>query len=125
MRVVRGQSRWTGYAKQIWSSRTIVNKWRLKMWLCSGDFAVNIFALREDAVFVGIQETMEVGIYSNMGALLRLYRVPDVDLRLSAADIEDRKRQLLAQQPAERRAEARNQLDEMDVEHVRLYGLEK
>ena len=76
-------------------------------------------------MFVGIQETMEVGSYSNKGALLRLYRVPDVDLRLSAADIEDRKRQLLAQQPAERRAEARNQLDQMDVEHVRLYGLEK
>ena len=80
-------------------------------------------ALWEDAVFVGIQETMEVGLYSNDGTLLRLFRVPDYDLHLSAADVEDRKRQILEQQPTERRTEARNQLDNMDVPESRpAYG---
>ena len=80
-------------------------------------------ALLGDAVFVGDQQRMEVGLYSADGDLLKLFRVPDFDLRISASDIEDQKRQLLERQPPERRAEARNQLDGMDVPHARpAYG---
>ena len=80
-------------------------------------------ALLHDAVFVGDQERMEVGLYSADGELLRLVRVPDLDLHISASDIEEQKRQLLELQPPARRAEARNQLDGMDVPPSRpAYG---
>jgi hypothetical protein len=72
-------------------------------------------ALWDDAVFIGVQDKMEVGLYSGDGMLQRLFRVPDFDLSLSAADVEGRKQQILAQQPAERRAEVRSRLDAMDV----------
>ena len=80
-------------------------------------------ALAGSAVFVGVQERMEVGLYSGNGTLLRLLRVPDIDLNVTATDIEHRIRQLLEQQPVERRAEARNRLDQMDVPDSRpAYG---
>ena len=80
-------------------------------------------AIHGDGVFVGVQEMMEVGLYSSDGHLRRLFRVPDADLHLSAADIDDRRQQVLSQTPAPRRAEVRNQLDEMDVPDSRpAYG---
>jgi hypothetical protein len=80
-------------------------------------------AIRGDEVFVGIQENLEVGLYSIEGALVRLFRVPNAELSLSAADVAARKREVLSQQPVERRAEAGDQLDAMDVPNSRpAYG---
>ncbi len=87
-------------------------------------FAHNTSAtIRGDEVFVGIQETLEIGSYSRDGTLERLWRVQNADLQLSADDIATRKQEVLSTLPSERRAQARDQLDAMDVPSSRpAYG---
>ncbi len=87
-------------------------------------FAHNANAvIRGDGVFVGVQENLEVGLYSGDGALRQVYSVPNADLSLSAADISVRRETVLAGLPENRRSQAGDQLDAMDVPHTRpAYG---
>ncbi len=76
-----------------------------------------------DAVFVGDQATFEIGVYSAAGALRRLIRLPDVDLRLTADDIARATEDRLAGTPEARRIMARRQLESMELpENQPAYG---
>ncbi len=80
-------------------------------------------AVRGNEVFVGDQESYEIGLYSPAGALRRLIRVSDVDLALSADDIEAAVEERLSQEPIARRALLRAHLEAMDVPPSRpAYG---
>jgi len=80
-------------------------------------------AIRGDVVFVGDQETLEVQLYRATGELQRVFRVPNVDLRLNSADVERLKQALLAAEREEDRAMMSAHLDEMAVPPTRpAYG---
>lgn len=80
-------------------------------------------ALRGTSVVVGVQETMEIRLYSAQGTLQELLRVPNANLHLSASDIEARKQDVVSLEAVERQALARRQLDELAVPDSRpAYG---
>jgi len=70
-------------------------------------------------IFIGDQETFEVGVYTGDGALRRIIRLSGVDLRVTGDDLERAREERLASVPAERRTMMRAQLDAMDVPETR------
>jgi hypothetical protein len=80
-------------------------------------------AVHADDVYVGDQETFEVGVYSTNGGLRRIIRLPNVDLRLTRDDIERAIERRLASVAEGQRTMMRTQLDAMDVPGTRpAYG---
>jgi hypothetical protein len=80
-------------------------------------------AVRDDRVFIGDQETLEVMLYTASGALEQIVRVPGVDLELTGSDIERTTNELLANEPVERRAMIRAHYEQMDTPPTRpAYG---
>jgi hypothetical protein len=80
-------------------------------------------ALHRDEIFVGDQDPFEIGVYSADGTLLRLLRVPGVDLRVTGEDVAAAVEEQLARQPAERHAMLRQHYANMDVPELRpAYG---
>lgn len=77
----------------------------------------------EGRLFVGIQESFEIGLYSSTGELERLIRVLGVDLTISDADVEELIEQDLARVPEARRPMVRQHLESMQMPETRpAYG---
>jgi hypothetical protein len=76
-------------------------------------------ALRAGLLYVGDQRSFEIGVYSADGRLKRLIRVPDVDLRIRAADVERAKEEALALEPEGRRAMMRAHFDALALPATR------
>lgn len=80
-------------------------------------------AVRGDAIVVGDQATLELAIYASDGELLRLIRLPNVDLGVSREDFEAEIQARLAGEPEERRSRVRAHLEAMQVPETRpAYG---
>jgi hypothetical protein len=74
-------------------------------------------------VFVGGQEDFEIGTYAAHGTLQQIFRVIGTDLELSASDIAARRQEVLSSVPEERRRQAAENLDRLDVPGTRpAYG---
>jgi hypothetical protein len=79
--------------------------------------------IRDENVFVGVQEEMEIGLHSTDGQLRQIYRVADADLDLGAADVAARRREVLSSVPEDRRSRVAEDLDRLDVPDSRpAYG---
>ncbi|UCD23064.1 MAG: hypothetical protein JSW51_08325 [Gemmatimonadota bacterium] len=70
-------------------------------------------AMGDDAVYVGDQAKFEIRRYSPDGMLQQVVRVPDADLRLTSAAVQQLKDEILAREPEQRRAMMRQHLQEM------------
>ncbi len=80
-------------------------------------------AVHANDVFVGDQESFEVGVYTPDGVLHRIIRLVDVDLRVMREDIARATEQRLASVSVEQRTMMRAQLEAMDVPAKRpAYG---
>jgi hypothetical protein len=74
-------------------------------------------------VLIGVQEEMEIGLHSTDGTLRQIYRVPNADLHLGAADVAARRQQVLSSVPEDRRSRVGEDLDRLDVPDSRpAYG---
>jgi len=87
-------------------------------------FARNLSAaVRGNEVIIGDQVRFELGVYTASGALLRIVRVPDVDLHLGAADLDAEIRARLAREQPDRRQRLRAHLEAMEAPATRpAYG---
>jgi hypothetical protein len=72
-----------------------------------------------DSVYVGDQERFEIRLYSRSGALKRIVRLLDVDLRVTQQDIERAVAARVAGEPPERRSALRAHLEAMDIPATR------
>jgi hypothetical protein len=71
--------------------------------------------VRDDRVFIGDQEMLEVMLYEADGRLDQIVRVPGVDLRLTGSEIQQATAKLLADEPVERRPMMQAHYQQMDT----------
>jgi hypothetical protein len=72
-----------------------------------------------ESIFIGDQVDFEIGRYSSSGELQGLIRLPHVDLRITARELEALKDRQVAAAPSHLRAGRRAYLDAVDVPETR------